>query len=196
VVTFAVTSGMTYEVSADVRSVNGVSCSLGVSIWNDGNGAAFAAWSSGWITSSTFVRQTLRMKSLDDNPLLMNITVGVNNEGTGIFEADNISVKELPGNHGKQSTAAARPLLIGPPSEIDYDAVDDAVVVTFASSLGSTCTVARAVQGVGASILTNQTIGTTYTDNTDHCGLIIIDRALTTQETADVTTYLNTKAGV
>jgi len=62
--------------------------------------------------------------------------------------------------------------------------------------LGSTCTVARAVQGVGASILTNQTIGTTYTDNTDHCGLIIIDRALTTQETADVTTYLNTKAGV
>ena len=109
---------------------------------------------------------------------------------------DNISVREIPGNHSKQATAAARPLLKATPTRIDYDAVDDTLVATFASSLGTDCTVCRAVPSVGASILTAQTIGTTYTDNTDHCGLIIVNRALTAGETASVTAYLNAKAGV
>lgn len=109
---------------------------------------------------------------------------------------DNISVKELPGQHSKQAAAAARPVLKATPTRIDYDAVDDTLVATFASSLGTDCTVCRAVPSVGASILTAQTIGTTYTDNTDHCGLIIVNRALTASETSSVTAYLNAKAGV
>jgi hypothetical protein len=107
-----------------------------------------------------------------------------------------ISVRELPGAHSKQATAAARPVLRASPTRIDYDAVDDTLVATFASSLGTDCTVCRAVPGVGASILTAQTIGTSYTDSTDHCGLIIVNRALTASETASVTAYLNAKAGV
>ena len=110
---------------------------------------------------------------------------------TGI---DNISVRELPGNHGKQATSTARPLRQASPTRIDYDAVDDALVSTFATSLGAACTVCRAVPGVGASILTAQTIGTSYTDSTDHSGLIIVNRALTAAETASVTAYLNQKA--
>lgn len=113
-----------------------------------------------------------------------------------VLTIDNISVKELPGNHGKQATSAARPLEKGSPYRIDYDGVDDSIGITFPVSLGAACTVARAVPGVGASILTAQTIGTSYTDNADHCGLIIVNRALTASETASVTAYLNAKAGV
>ncbi|MFA5899403.1 MAG: hypothetical protein WC829_09865 [Hyphomicrobium sp.] len=116
--------------------------------------------------------------------------------GAGTVTVDNISAKELPGQHSRQATSAERPVLKATPTRIDYDAVDDTLVATFASSLGTDCTVCRAVPGVGASILTGQTIGTTYTDSTDHAGLIIVNRALTAGETASVTTYLNLKAGV
>ena len=125
-----------------------------------------------------------------------NINTLNSNQSNGVGIFDNISVRELPGQHGKQATSAARPLLKASPTRIDYDAVDDTLVATFASSLGTDCTVCRAVPSVGASILTGQTIGTTYTDNTDHCGLIIINRALTASETSSVTAYLNAKAGV
>jgi len=100
------TVGVVCEVSADVRSINGVACALGVGIYSDGNGATFAPTT----TSATFTRQTLRMKSTDANPAFINITVGCNGGGTGIFAIDNVSVRELPGNHATQSTAGARPL--------------------------------------------------------------------------------------
>ena len=76
---------------------------------------------------------------------------------------DNISVKELPGNHASQATAASRPLYTetGVAKWTDYDAVDDVLNTTFPSSLGSSCTVAKAVVGGSPTILTAQTIGTT-----------------------------------
>lgn len=123
--------------------------------------------------------------------IISNGNTGVNGE---YAEYDNISVRELPGNHGKQATSTARPLRQASPTRIDYDGVDDTLVSTFATSLGAACTVCRAVPGVGASILTAQTIGTSYTDSTDHSGLIIVNRALTAAETASVTAYLNAKA--
>jgi hypothetical protein len=107
---------------------------------------------------------------------------------------DNVSVREILGNHAVQATADNRPTLTA--SKIDYDGVNDELVTTWASALGTNCTVGRAVAGVGASILTGQTIGTTYTDNTDHRGLVIIDRALSPQETLGLTRYLNRKAGL
>lgn len=127
----------------------------------------------------------------------MLIDVKMNCHTTAIGQTsfvDNISVRELPGNHGKQATSTARPLRQASPTRIDYDGVDDTLVSTFAASLGAACTVCRAVPGVGASILTAQTIGTSYTDSTDHSGLIIVNRALTAGETASVTAYLNQKA--
>jgi hypothetical protein len=50
------------------------------------------------------------MKSTDANPAFINITVGCNGGGTGIFAIDNVSVREIPGNHATQSTAGSRPL--------------------------------------------------------------------------------------
>jgi hypothetical protein len=113
--------------------------------------------------------------------------------GTAIF--DNISIREIPGSHALQADGGKMPDLAAG-YKIDYDAVDDELVTTWASALGTNCTVGRAVPGIGASILTGQTIGTTYTDNTDHCGLVIIDRALNPQETLSLTRYLNRKAGI
>jgi hypothetical protein len=111
-------------------------------------------------------------------------------------EIESMAVCAIPGNHGAQATSASRPTLLSPPAKLDYDGVDDSLGITFPVSLGAACTVARAVPGVGASILTAQTIGTSYTDSTDHCGLVIINRALTGTETASLTRYLNAKAGV
>ena len=48
----------------------------------------------------------------------------------------------------------------------------------------------------GAQILTGQTIGTSFVDNVDHYGLVIVDRALTGPETVGLTAYLNALAGV
>lgn len=114
--------------------------------------------------------------------------------GAGIVWCKVASVRELPGNHASQPTATARPIITAG-NRLDYDAVDDKLTTTF-PNLGANVTIARAVPGVGASILTGQTIGAgARDDNTDHCGLLIINRGLTPDETAKVTAYLNAKAG-
>jgi len=85
---------------------------------------------------------------------------------------------------------------VGAPRKIDFDGVDDKLTTTF-PDLGSNVTIVRSVPGVGASILTGQTIGAgAWDDSTDHCGLIIINRALTAPETALVTRWANLRAGV
>jgi len=101
------------------------------------------------------------------------------------------------GNHAKQGTSAKRPSAINvPPWKAEFDGVDDELTVSFASSLGSDCTIARAVPGTGASILTGQTIGTNYTINLDFNAFVIVDRALTSEETTQLTAYLNQSSGV
>ena len=82
---------------------------------------------------------------------------------------------------------------VGFPKFSNYDAIDDVLDTTFASALGSSCTVARAVVGQPPVILTNQTIGTSYATTTDNAGLLVINRALTPAETASLTTYLTAK---
>lgn len=102
------------------------------------------------------------------------------------------------GNHATQAAAAARPVLkeTGTVRRINFDGVDDKLTTTF-PGLGSNATIARSVPGVGASILTGQTIGAgAWDDSTNHCGLVIVNRALTGPETASLTTYLNELAGV
>lgn len=108
------------------------------------------------------------------------------------------SYRELPGNHASQPTAASRPVLkeTGTVRRINFDGVDDKLTTTF-PNLGSNVTIARSVPGVGASILTGQTVGAgAWDDSTNHCGLVIVNRALTGPETASLTTYLNELAGV
>jgi hypothetical protein len=57
---------------------------------------------------------------------------------------DNISVRELPGNHATQSTSTARPTLqlSGSSYYLDFDGVDDSLAATFASAQAQPNTVA------------------------------------------------------
>ena len=111
------------------------------------------------------------------------------------FTLDNVSVKEAFGNHAYQSTSAARPILRDTPRRIDFDTVDDKLITNLPAQLTG-CTVIRSVPNVGTQILTGQTIPTPYNDNTDHCGLIVINRDLTPSETSAITAEFNKRAGV
>lgn len=132
--------------------------------------------------------------------------IGVSTSGSSTFmldpaafdgSIDNVSVKALPGFHATQSTSSFRPVVDEPPTFfINFDGVDDFHRTVF-PDLGTDVTIAHAVPGVGASILTGQTIGAgNYDYSTDHAGLVIVDRALTAAETTSLTAYLNAKAGV
>lgn len=113
------------------------------------------------------------------------------------YTIDNISVRELKGNHASQTTSSFRPTRNDTPViHIDFDGVDDFHRTVF-PDLGTDVTIARAIPGVGAEILTGQTIGAgDYDYSNDHAGLVIVNRALTTAETANLTAYLDAKAGI
>ena len=108
---------------------------------------------------------------------------------------ESISVKEVLGNHAYQTTSAARPILQNNPNRIVYDGVDDKLTTNLPAQLTG-CTVVRSAPNVGTQILTNQTIPATYEDNKDHCGLIVINRALTPSETSAIAAEFSKRAGV
>lgn len=116
--------------------------------------------------------------------------------GTTTAVVSRISARELPGNHASQTTTTARPTLRSGPLRIDYDGVDDYLRTVF-PALGSDVTIARSIPGVGAQILTGQTIAAgDWDDNVTSCATLVIDRDLTGPETALVTAFLNQQAGV
>lgn len=172
------TLGKTYEMTYRIVSIS--SGSLRVGAGTSGSGT----------TRSTAGTYTERL-----------FCSGTNSTGSIIAFAnptnavvDSISFKEIPGNHATQSTAGSRPTL-NAGGKINYSSGTKSLVATFASSLGSSCTVARSIPQADASILTAQTIGTTYTDTTDNCGLVIINRDLTATETNQLRRWLNRRAG-
>lgn len=112
---------------------------------------------------------------------------------TATFEE--IQIREVVGSYAYQTTSAARPILRDTQRRIDFDAVDDKLITTLPAQLTG-CTVVRSVPNVGTQILTDQTIPATYEDNKDHCGLIVINRALTPSETSAITAEFNKRAGV
>ena len=113
----------------------------------------------------------------------------------GTITLEIIEVTELKGNHAYQATSSMRPLLAATPQRLDYDTVDDKLITNLPAQLTG-CTVIRSVPNVGTQILTGQTIPTTYNDNTDHCGLIVINRVLTPSETSAITAEFNKRTGV
>lgn len=117
------------------------------------------------------------------------------NESVFDIQMNEFSIQEVLGNHAYQTTSSMRPLLIASPQRLDYDIADDKLITTLPAQLTS-CTVIRSVPNVGTQILTGQTIPATYNDNKDHCGLIVINRALTPSETSAITAELNKRAGV
>ena len=103
--------------------------------------------------------------------------------------------KSERGNHAYQTTSVARPILQNTPRRIDFGVVLDKLITKLSAQLTG-CTVVRSVPSVGAQILTGQTIPVTYNDDTDHCGLLVINRTLTPSETSIITSEFNKRAGV
>lgn len=124
-------------------------------------------------------------------------TLEFHTRGAGAWSGsiDNVIVKELPGNHATQSTSAKRPLLKSAPNQLNYDGIDDAMTVNLSTQLTG-CTVVSAIPNVGTQILTNQTISASYSSSTTNSGLLVINRALTSEETARVAQVFNKLAGV
>ena len=98
-------------------------------------------------------------------------------------------------NHAYQTRSPARPILQDAPRRIDFDVLRDKLITNLPAQLTG-CTVIRSVPSVGTQILTNQTIPTPYKDDTDHCGLIVINRALTATETSQITKLFDKVAGM
>lgn len=106
---------------------------------------------------------------------------------------DNISVRELPGNHATQSVAESRRLYKTNGSErwLLDDLVDDGINAQL-PDLGTNATLAYA-DGAGVTILTGQTISgsTPLPTVAETYGVIYLDRPFAAGETESVTAYLN-----
>ena len=200
------------------QTSNGTVNSNGNAITLSANGAGILSCASGTLNRSKFYLFSITVSAITGALYVENATAGksiaITQPGTyttiakdvGSFYIRNsggictatitaASAKELAGNHAYQTTSAARPILQDAPRRIDFDTVDDKLITTLPTQLTG-CTVVRSVPNVGTQILTNQTIPTTYNDNTDHCGLIVINRALTATETSQITKLFNKAAGV
>lgn len=107
-------------------------------------------------------------------------------QSAGTMTVNSISIKELAGNHAYQTTSAMRPLLRDTPRRVDYDGIDDKLLVNLPSAL-TNCTIVCATPFVGVGVETGVTTGTTFTLDRDSCATLLINRALTSKELSDVT---------
>ena len=163
-----VTAGKTYKVSSKSENISGATPVIYVY-----GSAGF----SPILASSASSTPTLYVTAIASS-----IRVYLNKTGVGEAYWDDISVKEVVGYRTDQNY-------------IKYDGVDDKLITNLPAQLTG-CTVIRSVSNVGTQILTNQTIPAIYEDNKDHCGLIVINRALTATETSQITKLFNKAAGV
>ena len=184
----AATAGSVYEISFDATWVSGGNLSVG---------SGYTQWPFFTPAQNQGVKQRYIL-TIRTQYAILEGRACFSGEAGAVWDIDNVSCREIPGNHFAQPTSTARPLLKfdGTNYYLQFDGVDDSLATTFGAALGGSCTVARSVPSTGAQILTGQTIGTTFTETTTSCGVIVIDRALTAPETATVTAYLNGKAGV
>ena len=103
----------------------------------------------------------------------------------GEIVIDNVSVREVPGNHASQATSTARPVLaeLSGARYINFDGVDDDFDVTL-PDLGTSATIALIAADGTVSYQESQTISGAITLSTDFQKLLYIDRALTAAEKA------------
>jgi len=169
--------GALYKATITINSV--VSGSLNLPY--DGSGANSAVRS----TTGTFTRYFVAYST----------TLVVAYSFNFVGSISNLTLEKVQGNSATQLNSSMRPLLVASPQRLDFDTVDDKLITILPAQLTG-CTVIRSVPNVGTQILTGQTIPTTYEDNKDHCGLIVINRALTPNETSVITAEFNKRAGV
>lgn len=110
-------------------------------------------------------------------------------DGGGDHVINGISCKPLPGNHAYQATTAARPTLRAAPAHLEDDGVDDSL--NWDAPAG-TYTVARVNSAGTVTIQTGQSLSgaTDIMLDSTIVAYIAVDRALTGQETTDLTAYL------
>lgn len=187
----SVTEGKTYEIRGDTEIVSLDNRSVNISI-RDG-------LSAGNSSLLTVVNATSQGERVSGKAIYTaaSDTIFIHARTTSdanVYTFDNISVRELPGNHAKKATVAARPILRQEPSGQFYledDQVDDALNATL-PNLGTDATVAFMTE-TGVTIETGQTIGAgefNILRGEKLYGIIIVDRALTARETTSVTNYL------
>lgn len=117
----------------------------------------------------------------------------------GTTASTSMSVKKLLGNHAWQGLVANQPLykVSGAIKYLDFVDGSDVLQIGFPDGApGTNCTIAYASPGVGAVILTGQTVGTDYAWSNDFAALVIVNRPLTVRETAGLTRWLNTEVGL
>lgn len=107
--------GKTYRVSLDIES-SGLNCSIQMGGVTMLSVAARSGTYTGYVIATAASKLTL----------IANTTTG------NYVDFDNISIKELAGNHAAQATAAARPVLRndGVNNYLDFDGVDDSLATT------------------------------------------------------------------
>jgi hypothetical protein len=110
------------------------------------------------------------------------------------FTVDNISVRELPGNHATQTTAAARPILRASPNHLESDEVDD--VLNWIAPAGTDYTIAYVNTAGTVTTLTEQSLdgATDILLDPALVGYVAVDRALTSEEATGLQTYLGALA--
>ena len=119
---------------------------------------------------------------LEFTPTSNKVRVYLYCNGTGVGTFDNVSLRKVVEDSYISNA-------------ISFDTIDDKLTTTLPVQLTG-CTVIRSVPNVGTQILTGQTIPATFEDNQDHCGLIVINRALNPSETSAITNEFNKRAGV
>lgn len=117
--------------------------------------------------------------------------------GTTNAAISRCSIRHLAGHHARQDTTTARPKyrIVGGKPAIIFDTIDDVLTMHAATAPG-TCTVVRSVPGVGAEITTGVSVGTSHNLTQSFHGQLFVNRALTPQETTDVTKWANELAGI
>lgn len=115
---------------------------------------------------------------------------------TGSYTLDNISVRELPGNHAVQDTTAAKPTYRtdGTLHWLEFDGDDDQLVATIPGITNATVAIAKST-GTEITYPVDLSGGEFVMDETNY-GVIVREGEFTEQEALNVTTYLNAKAGI
>lgn len=161
------------------------------------NGSNFQTFYAGQSTSSATITTT-GVKNLYIRGYTGSLQFAT--RGVGVTAITSLSVKKVLGNHGWQGiNTGFQPLykVSGAVKYIDFVDGNDVLQIGFPDGApGTNCTVAYASPGVGAIILTGQTVGTDYAFANDFAALVIVDRPLTAGETAGLTTWLNAEVGL
>lgn len=140
----ALSGGRYAEIKATIRRVSGSSACI-FSLWSFG---AFTSLRATIVTVGTTgdeVTYTARFPA-DASGFRVYFQA---QQGDGVFSIDNVSVRELPGNHSSQSTPSFRGVLQGSPSRLVLDGSDDRYVTTLNPTASGT--IAARIRGATAS---------------------------------------------